>query len=48
VDSYRDFRITEKKKRREPCVFTPEGWYRLVEMASKKEAFTVMGMKAKG
>jgi hypothetical protein len=47
VDSDRDFRIMEKKKRRQPHVFTAESWYRLVEMASKK-SFTVMGMKAKG
>jgi hypothetical protein len=46
VDS-RDFRIVEKKKNREPYVFTAESWYRLVEMASKKKASTVMGMKAK-
>jgi hypothetical protein len=47
VDSYRDFRIMEKK-RRQPDVFTAEGWCRLEEMTSKKKAFTVMGMKAKG
>jgi hypothetical protein len=37
-----------EKKRRQPHVFTAEGWYRLLEMASRKEAFTVMGMKAMG
>jgi hypothetical protein len=46
VDS-RDFRIMEKQKRREPYVFTAESWYRLVEMASKKKASPVLGMKAK-
>jgi hypothetical protein len=36
-----------EKEEREPYVVKTEGWYKLDERASKKIAFTIMGMEAK-
>jgi hypothetical protein len=48
LDIYRDFGVTEKRMRKVMHAYTPEGWYKLVQTASKNKVFTVIRMKDKG
>jgi hypothetical protein len=48
LDIYRDFGVTEKRKRKVPHAHSPEWRYKLMEIASKKKVFAVIRMKDKG
>ncbi|GFO13933.1 hypothetical protein PoB_004043800 [Plakobranchus ocellatus] len=41
----RDFAVIEKKKRKTPAVYNPEGWYSLVEKAKTTNPFQVVRMR---
>jgi hypothetical protein len=47
LDIYRDFGATENRRRKVLHAYTPKGWYKLVQTASKNTVFIDIRMTGK-